>query len=115
VYDQQSIIYITIDISCCFAEPVLTAQVSENEDATTTDTVALTYGDENQDGVFDNYVFTIDVSSQQQVVKPFSDTARNVLFSGLTAGTQYTISAKVFSNNIPSSSATTLQVTTRKY
>ena len=97
-----------------FPEPIITASLTENEDATTTDTIAFTYGAENQGGVFDYYSFTIDVSGQSAIKKEDNDLDRNVMFSNLNGGTEYRVEAKVYSGDIVSTTQKSLKITTRK-
>ena len=97
-----------------FPEPLITASLTENVEATTTNTIAFTYSEEDQAGVFDYYSFTIDVSGQTAVEKDDNDLDRNVMFSNLNAGTEYRVEAKVYSGDIVSTTQKSLKITTRK-
>ena len=96
-----------------FSVPIITTTLSESKAETTTDTVVFTYSKSNQDGVFDFYRFTINGDSDP-IEKERSDEDRNVRFTGLTAGTTYTVEAKTFSGSESSAVARVLDVTTGK-
>jgi len=93
-------------------EPVITASLEEDIEATTANTIVLTYGAESQDGVFDYYEFSIDLNQKPDVIKDITDPDRRVLFTQLTAGLEHTVTAKVYSGQVPSSTSKTIKITT---
>ena len=97
----------------CIIVPVITTTLHESVTETSTDTVVFTYDEETQDGVFDFYRFTINGKSAP-VQKQRSDTDRKVRFTGLTAGTKYTVEAKTYSGTEFSSVTKYLEVVTGK-
>ena len=91
--------------------PVITSRLTENEADTTTDTVVFAYT-ESTHGVFDYYRFTINADSDP-VVKQRSEQDRKVQFTGLEAGTVYTVEAKTHSG-AKFSTTQTVQILTGK-
>lgn len=79
------------------SEPVITTEMTETVEQTTTDTLALTYTEETGSGTFDHYTFSLQDSPP--VVKDRGDLDRTVMFHQLEAGHRYWVVAQTVSGS----------------
>lgn len=124
-YNFVSMYHIYWQVSLAFiTEPVCESQLTEEREQTTTDTVRITYT-ESTKGMFDNYTFRIfEISSANDsnlihtITNPQTETDRAVIFTGLKAGTAYSILATTVSgigSTSEQSDPKSLEVTTGFY
>lgn len=79
-------------------KPVITTEMQETVDQTTTDTLAFNYTEETGSGTFDHYIFMLqDTPHITPVIRDRGDLDRKVMFRGLQAGHRYWVGAQTVS------------------
>ncbi len=78
--------------------PVITTEMRETVEQTTTDTLALHYTEETGSGTFDHYIFTLQETPHvHPVIMDRGDLDRKVMFHGLQPGHKYWVMAQTVS------------------